>query len=50
MATLAYDYVELSRHVNDILPGEEPTSSQGSVKETPAAKNTPLTEVPEKTV
>jgi Amt family ammonium transporter len=37
LGEFAYDYVELSRHVNDMLPGEEhPTiSSQGSVKHSP---------------
>lgn len=45
LGEFAYDYVELSRHVNDILPGEEhPTiSSHGSVKHSPS-------DVPEKQV
>lgn len=35
LGEFAYDYVELSRHVNDILPGEDhPTiSSPGSLKQ-----------------
>jgi Amt family ammonium transporter len=35
LGEFAYDYVELSRHVNDILPGEDhPTiSSRGSLKQ-----------------
>jgi len=38
LGEFAYDYVELSRHVNDILPGEDhPTiSSAGSVKHSPS--------------
>lgn len=38
LGEFAYDYVEISRHVNDILAGDEhPTiSSAGSVKHSPA--------------
>ncbi|KAB5550801.1 ammonium transporter AmtB-like domain-containing protein [Coniochaeta sp. 2T2.1] len=38
LGEFAYDYVELSRHINDILPGEDhPTiSSRGSVKHSPS--------------
>jgi Amt family ammonium transporter len=45
LGEFAYDYVELSRHVNDILPGEEhPTiSAPGSGRHSPS-------EVPEKQV
>ena len=45
LGEFAYDYVELSRHVNDVITGEEhPTiSSHGSLKHGP-------TELPEKQV
>ena len=48
----AYDYVELSRHVNDFLPGEDHTFSSraGSIKAGSANNGAPAPVTPEKIV
>lgn len=50
MGEFAYDYVELSRHVNELLgsPSDEPPSTRGSVKGQPMESTSAAQEQPEK--
>ena len=52
LGEFAYDYVELSRHVNDFLPGEDHTFSSraGSIKAGSANNGAPAPVTPEKIV
>lgn len=50
MGEFAYDYVELSRHVNELLgsPTDEPSSARGSLKGHPVESTTTSQVVGEK--
>lgn len=51
LGEFAYDYVELSRHVNELLgSSDEPSSSHGSLKNVPVEAQTKTDVDPEKVV